>query len=67
MAMPMTIREYLRACDIDYQELPHPRAGINIINQHINFAPFACIAFFSPQNENILEDAVQCKRHTDYI
>lgn len=24
MAMPMTIREYLRACDIDYEELPHP-------------------------------------------
>ncbi len=25
MAMPMTIREYLRACDIDYEEVPHPR------------------------------------------
>ncbi|QEM82064.1 aminoacyl-tRNA deacylase [Halomonas binhaiensis] len=26
MAMPMTIREYLRACDIDYEEVSHPRA-----------------------------------------
>ncbi|MDT8894001.1 YbaK/EbsC family protein [Halomonas sp. I1] len=26
MAMPMTIREYLHACDIDYEEVPHPRA-----------------------------------------
>ncbi|RTR05929.1 aminoacyl-tRNA deacylase [Halomonas nitroreducens] len=25
MAMPITIREYLRACDIDYEEVPHPR------------------------------------------
>lgn len=24
MAMPMTIREYLKACDIDFEELPHP-------------------------------------------
>ncbi|GEK72414.1 MULTISPECIES: aminoacyl-tRNA deacylase [Halomonas] len=26
MAMPMTIREYLRACDIDYEEVTHPHA-----------------------------------------
>lgn len=25
MAMPMTIREYLRACDIDFEEVTHPR------------------------------------------
>ncbi|XKE46895.1 YbaK/EbsC family protein [Halomonas organivorans] len=25
MAMPMTIREYLHACDIDFEEVPHPR------------------------------------------
>lgn len=25
MSMPMTIREYLRACDIDFEEVPHPR------------------------------------------
>lgn len=25
MAMAMTIREYLRACDIDYEEVKHPR------------------------------------------
>lgn len=24
MAIPMTIREYLRACDIDYEEVKHP-------------------------------------------
>ncbi|APE29644.1 deacylase [Halomonas aestuarii] len=24
MSMPMTIREYLRACDIDFEEVPHP-------------------------------------------
>lgn len=24
MTMPTTIREYLRACDIDFEELPHP-------------------------------------------
>ncbi|WP_163560037.1 YbaK/EbsC family protein [Halomonas sp. NO4] len=25
MAIPMTLREYLRACDIDYEEVKHPR------------------------------------------
>ena len=25
MAIPMTIREYLKACDIDYEEVKHPR------------------------------------------
>lgn len=25
MSIPMTLREYLRACDIDYEELEHPR------------------------------------------
>ncbi|SDM62997.1 Ala-tRNA(Pro) deacylase [Franzmannia pantelleriensis] len=25
MTIPMTLREYLRACDIDYEEVSHPR------------------------------------------
>ncbi len=25
MSMPMTLKEYLRTCDIDYEELPHQR------------------------------------------
>lgn len=25
MTMPMTLKEYLRSCDIDFEELPHPR------------------------------------------
>lgn len=25
MTMPMTLKEYLHACDIDFEEVPHPR------------------------------------------